>query len=98
MMVLFWEQQKNVTLPRGYKIDRYGDVSGSFVSPEGVPFEQRSIRPGSGPYHLYEVCKPVRSEGSIIAPWFDQPGGGMQFKLEKPIHELLNEGIIREIK
>ncbi|WP_081342551.1 TNT domain-containing protein [Selenomonas ruminantium] len=47
---------------------------------------------------MYEVCKPVRSEGSIIAPWFDQPGGGIQFKLEKPINELLSEAIIREIK
>ncbi|WP_366845970.1 hypothetical protein [Selenomonas sp.] len=26
---------------------------------------------------MYEFCKPVRSEGSIIAPWFDQPGGGI---------------------
>ncbi|WP_080585410.1 TNT domain-containing protein [Selenomonas ruminantium] len=47
---------------------------------------------------MYEVCKPVRSEGSIIAPWFDQPGDGIQFKLEKPINELLSEAIIREIK
>ncbi len=38
---------------------------------------------------------PVKS--GKIAPWFDQPGGGTQYKSEKSFGDLLDEGIIEEI-
>jgi hypothetical protein len=60
----------------------------------------RSLAPGTElkPYKQFEVVKPVRGEGSIIAPWFEQPGGGTQFKLNNTIQELLDNGSIIEVK
>ena len=32
-----------------------------------------------------------------IEPWFGQPGMGEQFKLDKSIQDLLDQGYIREV-
>ncbi|WP_390898751.1 glycohydrolase toxin TNT-related protein [Pseudomonas brenneri] len=34
-------------MPVGAKLDRYGGPEGSFLSPQGVPFDQRALAPGS---------------------------------------------------
>lgn len=72
---------------------------GSYVSPVGTTYEMRSLAPGTElkPYKVFEVVKPVRGQGSVIAPWFDQPGGGIQFKLNNTIQELLDSGRIIEV-
>ncbi|MCG8540992.1 MAG: TNT domain-containing protein [Clostridia bacterium] len=59
----------------------------------------RSLAPGTEvkPYHVYEVVKPVEGLGGKIAPWFDQSGGGIQYKLNNSIQELLDGGFIREV-
>ncbi|MFA9466850.1 MAG: glycohydrolase toxin TNT-related protein, partial [Velocimicrobium sp.] len=90
---------KNVTLQPGTVIDRYGYESGTFVSPKGVPYEMRSLAPGTElkPYNVYEVIKPLDGLGGKAAAWFDQPGGGTQYKLSKSIQELLDEGYIKEV-
>jgi RHS repeat-associated protein len=89
----------DVTLQPGTMIDRYGYEGGSFVSPEGIPYEMRSLAPGTEvkPYHIYEVVKPVDGLGGEIAPWFGQPGGGTQYKLNQTIQELLDGGYIKEV-
>src|SRR5690554_4988968 len=73
---------KNTTLQPGTTIDRYGYESGKFVSPQGTSYGQRSLAPGteSTPYNAYEVIKPIDAQGGKIASWFDQPGGGTQYK------------------
>lgn len=70
------------------------------MSPDETPCEMRSLAPGTElkPYKVFEVVKPIRGEGSIIAPWFDQPGGGIQFKLEYSIERLLELEWIKEVK
>ena len=90
---------KKVILQPGTKIDRYGYEGGTFVSPQGTPYEMRSLAPGTEikPYNVYEVVKPVDGLGGKIAPWFDQPGGGIQYKLNQTIQELLNAGFIRKV-
>ncbi len=90
---------ENVTLQPGTIIDRYGYEGGTFVSPERVPYEMRSLAPGTEikPYHIYEVVKPVDGLGGEIAPWFGQPGGGIQYKLNQTIRELLDGGLIKEV-
>lgn len=72
---------------------------GSYVSPVGTPYEMRSLAPGTElkPYKVFEVVKPVSGQGSVISPWFDQPGGGLQFKLNNSIQELLDSGRIIEV-
>ena len=91
--------EKNVVLTSGFQFDRYGYNSGTYVSPVGTPFEMRSLAPGTElkPYKVFEVVKPVRATGSIVAPWFGQPGGGIQFELENSINQLLELNWIKEI-
>ena len=89
---------KKVLQP-GEIIDRYGYDSGYFVSPQGTPFEMRSLPADaiSKPYHAYVVQKPVKVLSGEIAPWFGQPGGGIQYKFFKSIKKLIKKGVIREI-
>lgn len=49
----------NMKLKQGTRIDRYGFESSTFVSPECIPFEMRSLALGTitKPYHVYEVVK-----------------------------------------
>jgi hypothetical protein len=86
-------------LQQGYQFDRYGLNKGSYVSPVWTPYEMRSLAPGTElkPYKTFEVVKSVRGEGSNISPWFGQPGGGVQIKLNNTIQELLDSGSIREV-
>ncbi|MDF2903807.1 MAG: hypothetical protein K0S25_1445, partial [Bacillus sp. (in: firmicutes)] len=92
--------EKNIVLGKGYQFDRYGLNTGSYVAPVGTPYEMRSLAPGTElkPYKVFEVVKPVRGEGSVIAPWFGQPGGGIQIKLNNTIQELIDSGRIIEVE
>lgn len=91
---------KEVTLQPGAKIDRYGYEGGSYVAPEGTPYGMRALAPGTEtkPYHVYEVLKPLDAMGGETAPWFDQPGGGLQFKFSKTIQQLLEEGYLQRVE
>ena len=76
-------------LDTGDVVDRYGRPGGEYASPEGTPFDQRALPPSSAGagYHRYEVLKPLPegvTEGKI-APWFEQPGGGIQYKFDHSI-------------
>lgn len=73
-------------LQPGDTLDRYGSRYGSFLSPAGTPYEQRALAPGSksNGYEQYDVLKPVTVERSLIAPAFDQPGGGYQIQYKIP--------------
>ena len=86
--------------------DRYGgfinksgvfkDI-GSFASPTGVPFKNRSLPQGSltKPYNQYEVIKSLPVTSGKAIPWFGQPGKGTQYELPASIDDLLQSGIIR---
>ncbi|WP_341357452.1 T7SS effector LXG polymorphic toxin [Rossellomorea sp. y25] len=100
-------------LEEGERIDRYGHPNGTFVSPAGIPYEQRALALHSdgAPYHVYKVLEPFEVEAGIIAPWFDRPGGGTQFftgnqkvldvdsgeMVEATVENLERLGYIREI-
>jgi len=81
-----WRQ----TLWPGEDIDRYGSEYGSFLAPEYLPYAQRAIPPqsldGNPPagcnYHDYRVLKPLPVDAGPIAPWFAQPGYGLQYQLD----------------
>jgi uncharacterized Zn-binding protein involved in type VI secretion len=90
---------KPETLPVGTRIDRFGHEGGTYLSPEGTPFPERALAPKSvnDDYHVYKVVKPLDVEAGGIAPAFDQPGGGVQYKTSKKVAELLKEGYIVEI-
>lgn len=90
---------KKMTLQPGTRIDRYGYEGGTFVSPEGIPYNARSLAPGTElkPYNVYEVVKPIDGLEGKIAPWFDEVGGGIQYKLNQSIKELLDGGYIKKV-
>ncbi|MFI9330451.1 TNT domain-containing protein [Kitasatospora sp. NPDC052868] len=79
-----------ITLYPNQNIDRYGSEYGSFLAPEGLPYGTRSIPPqslDSNPaapcnYHDYKVLKPFKVHAGPIAPWFGQPGYGLQYQLD----------------
>ena len=93
----FDDKPAPATLLPGIKVDRYGSPKGSYVSPEGTPLEMRSLPKGSDlkPLNSYQVVKPIEVEAGNAAPWFNQPGGGTQFKLPIPVQELIDTGYLK---
>lgn len=89
-----------VTLKPGSLVDRFGSNYGSFVAPFGTPLEQRALPPESysQPYHIYKVLEPVEVLGGKIAPWFNDPGLGTQYKFCESINNVLESGKLEEIK
>lgn len=84
------------TFAPGDTFDRFGPPSGTFASPEGTPYDERSLPPtslvsssGGSTYHVYEVTAkwetdppPVVVTQNKVAPAFGQPGGGIQYQFE----------------
>ena len=75
----------------GTRLDRFGYPGGSFLAPVGTPFAERSLPPQNlntpedapqSNYHVYCVVKPFTVSTGPTAPWFGQPGLGVQYKLE----------------
>ena len=85
----------SVTLEPGVELlDRYGANTGRFVSPKGTSFEERAL-PNStdvDDYHIFRVKNPIsNAQKAVIAPWFGQEGGGIQYKLPERIKQLLGQ-------
>jgi hypothetical protein len=84
-----WQQQLRV----GQQIDRYGSEYGSFLAPAGSLYAERSIPPQSldgNPaatcnYHDYRVLKDFTVDAGPVAPWFAQPGYGLQYQLNSSL-------------
>jgi len=83
-------EEFRLRLHRGEYIDRYGSEYGSFLSPAGMSYATRSIPPqnldatppAACNYHDYRVIRPLTVDAGPIAPWFAQPGGGLQYQLD----------------
>ena len=92
----------SIILPPGTRVDRFGYPGGTFVSPEGVPYTNRALAPGTEnkPYKIYEVLKPVEVQSGPIKPWFDERGGGVQWEFDKSVADLLDDanGVLKEVK
>lgn len=97
------ELQPGQTFDRyGGRFDEKGNFTdrGSFVTPDDVPFDQRSLPDSSqtSPYRQYKVLQPIPQVNSgSAAPWFGKPGGGTQYQLPMSIDELVDQGFIRPI-
>jgi hypothetical protein len=46
-------------------------------------------------YHVYSVTKPLVVLAGPIAPWFGQPGAGVQYMLYKNVKTLIEEGYLQ---
>lgn len=77
-------------LDKGVKLDRYGPETGGFMSNAGDSFEMRALpgKPAGSPNNYTTTVgrdgKSLMVEEAEIAPWFDQPGGGTQYRLVDP--------------
>jgi len=95
----FQSPPREVTLAPGTVIDRYGLPGGRFPSPAGTSYEARALPYDKSkmPYYRYEVLKPLPAKAGEAVPWFDQPGGGVQYMLERPVQQLVAEGYLKEV-
>lgn len=68
-------------------IDRYGSKHGKFTAPEGTPFNQRSLHPTdiNKTFNTYKVIKPIPALKGNAVPWFNQKGGGIQYKFSNSV-------------
>lgn len=89
-------------LPAGTKIIRYGNEIGRYTAPIGTTYEMLSLPyvKETIEYHEYNVVEPTKvkcevSKG-IVASAFGQVGGGVQYKHQKSIAKLLEEGVLKE--
>jgi hypothetical protein len=100
--------ERDVTLPRGTVLDRFGGENGRFLSPldaNGQPYHyrDRAIFPDNAEvgYHVYVVDDPGGLRGTLaeVAPALGQDGGGRQFTLpdDATVRRLLDEGVLREV-
>lgn len=78
-------------LELGEDLDRFGSEYGSYLAPAGDPYAKRALPPQNlttresaypCDYHRYTVTQPFAVWQGGIAPWFEQPGGGQQIKLD----------------
>ena len=89
------------TLTSGTIIDRYGsNGSGRYFSPDGTPYAERALPPfmERQPYNRYRVVQPFDVKAGEIAPWFNQPGKGIQFLSDYSLKYLLKHGYIEILK
>jgi len=102
----------DANLPAGTVLGRFGFPGGAYLAPEGTPFAELSLPPGSAvkPYFQYVVNDPealpsgYHIEQSQVAPWFHQPGGGTQYRIigpdgkDAPVDALLDSRYLREVR
>jgi RHS repeat-associated protein len=87
------------TLQPGTLMDRFGLERGTFVAPQGTPVPMRALPPGvsDGSYNIYRVVKPFDVRAGPTAPWYGQPGGGMQYELPGRVVDLLKSGHLERV-
>ena len=75
------------TVP-GDVLDVVGTDTGHHLFALGTLFPHRSQPPtdAGGPYTRYQITAPLsNAQEGVVAPWFDQPGGGPMIVLPHPI-------------
>ena len=93
----------------GDVLDRFGDEGGRYFSPDGTPFEARSLPPGSlqQPYLRMRLSGELppnwKIEVSEVAPAFGRDGGGLQIRIldgngqAMRMSELQDLGIVKKV-
>lgn len=84
----------------GTWLDRFGSDYGYYVSPAGTVYTMRSCAPGteSRAYSIFVVKKSTDVQSGMIAPWFDEEGGGYQYLLPTSVMNLINSGNLRRVE
>lgn len=99
----FWqgfnEAPSVVVLPPGTLLDRFGRETGRYLAPLGASFPARAVAfvCADAPYHTYRVRAPLPVLAGRIAPWFGEPGGGIQFLVDASVGELVAMGVLERL-
>jgi hypothetical protein len=95
----FAGRPRDIVLRPGTAIDRFGHPGGNFLAPadasymgRAVPYDRLKM-----PYYRYQVVKSLRVKAGPAAPWFDQPGGGVQYRTAVPVQALIDSGHLRQV-
>ncbi|MBP2619993.1 hypothetical protein DHL47_01315 [Streptococcus panodentis] len=94
------EYKESVILP-GTRINRIGsNPTGRDFSPAGATFGEKALPPFMKlqPTSDYIALKKIPIKEGLVAPWFDEPGMGIQLMTDLPIAELEKGGYLRKIK
>ncbi|KAL4876996.1 hypothetical protein BJY04DRAFT_222499 [Aspergillus karnatakaensis] len=96
---------KPIIVKTGQLLDRFGHPNGSYLSKNGDTYASRAIPPNgitkrtdvnSLNYYLYKVIKDFPAYYGKVAPWFGQPGGGMQYFVPGNITLLVDAGYLQK--
>jgi hypothetical protein len=84
-------------LQKGDYIGRRGSEFGRFFAPVGSTASELALPPGAEnlPENVFQVIKPFPVYGGSVAPWFGQPGGGIQYYSLQPQYWLVDNGFIK---
>lgn len=84
------EVRRTLTAADDVRLDRVGGGEGAYLSDEGTAFGQRALPPDRlnferrqyaiNPDHPMIRAGKITLEKSEVAPWFGQPGGGVQYR------------------
>jgi len=92
--------KESVILP-GTRINRIGSNStGRYFSPEGATFGEKALPPFMKlqPNSDYIVLKEIPTKEGLVAPWFDEPGMGIQYYTYLTIGELEKGNFLLKLK
>ena len=94
------EYKESVILP-GTRINRIGsNPTGRYFSPAGATFGEKALPPFMKlqPDSDYITLKKIPIREGLVAPWFDEPGMGIQYYTYLPMRELEKGGYLHKIK
>jgi len=92
--------KESVILP-GTRINRIGsNPTGRYFSPEGATFGEKALPPFMKlqPNSDYIVLKEIPTKEGLVAPWFDEPGMGIQYYTYLTIDELEKGNFLIKLK
>jgi len=96
----FAQDPYSQTLGTGTWLDRFGADTGKFVCPAGIDYGKRSCAPGTEDraYSVFVTKDYTIVQAGLIAPWFDEQGGGIQYLLPDSVKNLIDSGKIRRVE
>ena len=88
-----------LVLPAGVLLDRFGSDHGRFFSPKGASFEARALPTVCTDlvYSVYRVHTPLPVKIGSAAPWFGEPGGGIQVQTDASAAQLVADGVLLRV-
>ena len=86
------------TIKKGQRFDRYGKLSGRYITNEGTPINKLALPPNNtGIKTTLQASKNFRVYTSVIDDAFGQTGGGIQYVMRYSIENLIARGWIVKI-